>query len=171
MRPRMLRVRSIGFAEARSFVARHHAHALPPMGWKFGCGVDDALGLVGVVMVGRPIGRALNDEQTFGSEVGRGHQCSQHPRRSRLPSRQSLRLPANDYLHSIRRGGRVVQSCGLFAGGKRAGTAVVTQVAPMPRSSRDYRSDSLGAEVGIEQIRPANYSRLQANRHNPDTAT
>lgn len=64
-RPSRLAVRSISLAEAQAFVTRHHAHALAPVSWKFGCGIDDRLGLVGVVMVGRPVARGLDDGQTL----------------------------------------------------------------------------------------------------------
>jgi hypothetical protein len=60
-----LRIRPIGFAEARSFVERHHRHSLAPVGWKFGCAAEDRLGLVGVVIVGRPVARKLDDGQTL----------------------------------------------------------------------------------------------------------
>jgi hypothetical protein len=52
---RRLCVRPVSWAEARAFIRRHHAHHPAPQGWKFGCGVEDALGLVGVVTVGRPV--------------------------------------------------------------------------------------------------------------------
>lgn len=80
-RPARLTVRSVSLSEAKSFVARHHAHAPAPVGWKFGCGIEDALGLVGVVMVGRPVARGLDDGQTLEiirlcTLAGAGHAAS-----------------------------------------------------------------------------------------------
>ena len=58
-------MRPVTWHEARAFIARHHAHHLPPQGWKFGCGIEDRLGLVGVATVGRPVSRHLDDGQTL----------------------------------------------------------------------------------------------------------
>ena len=102
-RPKHLSVRSIGLAEAKAFVARHHAHAPAPVGWKFGCGIEDALGLVGVVMVGRPVARGLDDGQTL--EIIRlctlagATTCGQRPAGSGLPGGQGSGLPADRDLH------------------------------------------------------------------------
>jgi hypothetical protein len=63
--PRRLILRSVSWHEARSFIAQHHSHLPPPQGWKFGCGVEDRLGLVGVVVVGRPVARRLDDGATL----------------------------------------------------------------------------------------------------------
>ncbi|MBW3601007.1 MAG: hypothetical protein KY475_27540 [Planctomycetes bacterium] len=59
-RPRRFRLRSLTWGEARAFIQRHHSHHVPPQGWKFGCGAEDELGLVGVVVVGRPVSRRLD---------------------------------------------------------------------------------------------------------------
>jgi len=48
---------------AKEFVRTHHRHCPPPAGWRFGTGVSNGPGpegLIGVVMVGRPVARALN---------------------------------------------------------------------------------------------------------------
>lgn len=50
--PGKLLMRPVTWHEARAFIARHHSHHLPPQGWKFGCGIEDRLGLVGVVGTG-----------------------------------------------------------------------------------------------------------------------
>jgi hypothetical protein len=45
---------------AKSFVRDHHRHCPPPAGWRFGTGVRNGPGLdslIGVAMVGRPVGR------------------------------------------------------------------------------------------------------------------
>lgn len=56
--------------EAWAFILRHHRHHQPPRGWKFGIAVADAAGeLHGVVTVGRPVGRGLDDG--FTAEVTR----------------------------------------------------------------------------------------------------
>lgn len=80
---RKLRLRAIDWKTAQAFVAEHHrTHGQRlPRGWKFGMAAEDRLGLVGVIMVGRPEARALQDGQTL--EVtrlctlkGAGNACS-----------------------------------------------------------------------------------------------
>ena len=47
---------------ANSFVAEHHRHHKPVVGHKFSIGVQDASEkIVGVVIVGRPVSRYLDD--------------------------------------------------------------------------------------------------------------
>jgi len=55
----------VTFQEACEFIAAHHSHHRPPQGWKFGVGVSDGERLVGVVTVGRPVSRVLDDGQTL----------------------------------------------------------------------------------------------------------
>jgi hypothetical protein len=51
--------------EANEFVARHHRHRPPPQGHRFCTGVGTTDGrLVGVVVVGRPVARFLDDGHT-----------------------------------------------------------------------------------------------------------
>ena len=60
----------IDFSNAAIFVGIHHRHNKPPVGHKFSIGCYDSKGLlVGVCMVGRPIGRYLDDGLTL--EVNR----------------------------------------------------------------------------------------------------
>lgn len=54
-----LEVRPITFKQATAFVAEHHRHNKPPRGWKFGAGAFNDTELVAVVMVGRPVARAI----------------------------------------------------------------------------------------------------------------
>lgn len=63
----MLTLVPVTFAEARAFVAAHHRHHLPPIGHKFSIGAADVSsgGLVGVITVGRPVARALDDGWTL----------------------------------------------------------------------------------------------------------
>lgn len=60
-----LELQPINFDEACEFIARHHSHHLPPVGWKFGVAVNDGEKIVGVVMVGRPVARHLDDGWTL----------------------------------------------------------------------------------------------------------
>ena len=56
---------------AKDFIRQHHRHLPnPPHGWKFGASVwyQDQI-MVGVIMVGRPVARALDDGSTL--EVNR----------------------------------------------------------------------------------------------------
>lgn len=60
----------IDYHNAATFVGVHHRHSKPPVGHKFsiGCYNGDGM-LVGVCMVGRPVGRYLDDGETL--EVNR----------------------------------------------------------------------------------------------------
>ena len=55
----------ITFAEACRFIVQHPRHHLPPVGWKFGLAVSDGERIVGVVTVGRPVARALDNGWTL----------------------------------------------------------------------------------------------------------
>ncbi len=59
----------ITFEDAKAFIEQHHRHHLPPRFWKFGIGVALGERLVGVVTVGRPVARFLDDGWTL--EVNR----------------------------------------------------------------------------------------------------
>lgn len=50
--------------EAREFIARLHRHHGVPAGWKFGIAAYQGDRLVGVVTVGRPVARMLDDGET-----------------------------------------------------------------------------------------------------------
>jgi len=60
-----LELQPISYREAREFINRYHRHHLPPQGWKFGIGVNDGKKLVGVITVGRPVARHLDDGWTL----------------------------------------------------------------------------------------------------------
>lgn len=60
-----LMLQPITYAEACAFIARYHRHHLPPQGWKFGIAVNDGQKVVGVVTVGRPVARMLDDGWTL----------------------------------------------------------------------------------------------------------
>lgn len=67
---RSLSLVPITLRTANSFVAEHHRHHKPVVGHKFSIGVQDANGkIVGVVIVGRPVSRYLDDGWT--AEVSR----------------------------------------------------------------------------------------------------
>lgn len=55
----------LSFAEACAFVAQHHRHHAAPQGHKFSLQVHDGSEVRGVVMVGRPIARHLDDGLTL----------------------------------------------------------------------------------------------------------
>ena len=65
----MLEIRPIDFAMAKAFVGEYHRHNKPPTGHKFSIACYDGDRLCGVAMVGRPIGRYLDDGMTL--EVNR----------------------------------------------------------------------------------------------------
>lgn len=64
-----LELRPCDFDTAVRFVGIHHRHNKPPVGHKFSIAVYDCDRLCGVCMVGRPIGRYLDDGLTL--EVNR----------------------------------------------------------------------------------------------------
>ena len=61
----MLELQPITYKEACEFISRHHSHHLPPQGWKFGIAVNDGEKIVGVVTVGRPVARHLDNGWTL----------------------------------------------------------------------------------------------------------
>lgn len=50
---------TIAFAAARDFIAEHHRHCDPPVGWMYGASLRNGADLVGVVIAGRPNSRIL----------------------------------------------------------------------------------------------------------------
>lgn len=54
----------IGWREAVAFVNKEHRHHIAPQGWKFGIAASVDGTIVGVVMVGRPVSRMLDDGVT-----------------------------------------------------------------------------------------------------------
>lgn len=65
----MLEIVPINFDEANEFVRLNHRHHKPVVGHKFSIGLSDGEKIVGVVMVGRPVARKLDDGWTL--EVNR----------------------------------------------------------------------------------------------------
>lgn len=59
-----LDLQPVTLAEARAFVAEHHRHHPAPLGGKFAIGITDGETVLGVVIVGRPVARALDDGWT-----------------------------------------------------------------------------------------------------------
>lgn len=70
----------ISHREAFSFIDEHHRHHRPPQGLKFAIGLADESGLIGVVCVGRPVSRNLDDgltaEVTRLCTLGHKNACS-----------------------------------------------------------------------------------------------
>lgn len=61
----MLNLQPINFDEACDFIRRYHRHHLPPQGWKFGIAVNDGEKVVGVITIGRPVARHLDNGWTL----------------------------------------------------------------------------------------------------------
>lgn len=61
----MLELKPCDFATARAFVGDHHRHNKPPVGHKYSIACYDGDKLCGVVIVGRPVGRYLDDGLTL----------------------------------------------------------------------------------------------------------
>ena len=57
----MLNLQPITFEEAAEFVRIHHRHHIPSIGWKFGIAVNNETEIVGVIMVGRPVARHMDN--------------------------------------------------------------------------------------------------------------
>lgn len=51
--------------EASAYVEQLHRHHEPPVSWKFGIAVNDGSKVVGVIMVGRPVARHLDNGWTL----------------------------------------------------------------------------------------------------------
>lgn len=65
----MLELQPITLKESYEFITRHHRHHKPPQGAKFAIGANDGKKVVGVVVIGRPVARNLDD--TWTAEVTR----------------------------------------------------------------------------------------------------
>lgn len=60
-----MRLRPVDLTDAKRFVAEHHRHNQPPVGWKFGVGLSNGTDeLRGVGIAGRPVNRNLADGVT-----------------------------------------------------------------------------------------------------------
>lgn len=64
-----MKVVPISFKQARQFIAEHHRHNKPPVGWKFGVGLQVDERLIGCATAGRPVARHYDDGLTL--EVNR----------------------------------------------------------------------------------------------------
>jgi len=61
----ILELQPISYAEACAFVRKFHRHHQPPQGHKFSLALADGERIVGVVMVGRPVARHMDDTRTL----------------------------------------------------------------------------------------------------------
>lgn len=59
-----LELQPITYREAMTFILEHHRHHGTPQGWKFGIALNDGEKVVGVIVVGRPVARYLDDGWT-----------------------------------------------------------------------------------------------------------
>lgn len=59
-----LELQPITLRAARAYVAKNHRHHQAPQGGKFAIGLNDGEKLVGVIIVGRPVARKLDDGWT-----------------------------------------------------------------------------------------------------------
>lgn len=60
-----LGLQPITFGEAAAFVQQHHRHHIAPVGHKYSIAVNDGENVVGVVIVGRPVARKLDNGWTL----------------------------------------------------------------------------------------------------------
>lgn len=61
----MLELQPIAYDEACEYVRQYHRHHIPPQGHKFSIAVSDEEKVVGVVMVGRPVSRHVDNGRTL----------------------------------------------------------------------------------------------------------
>ena len=61
----MLELQPITYDEASRFIGKHHRHHLPPVGWKYGIAINNGEKIVGVITVGRPVARYLDNGWTL----------------------------------------------------------------------------------------------------------
>lgn len=66
-----LELMPITLAEARRFIALHHRHNKPPVGWKVGVGLAVDGQLVGVGVLSRPVARKLAAQEPRTIEITR----------------------------------------------------------------------------------------------------
>jgi hypothetical protein len=59
-----LELQPITKKEADAYINQHHRHHRPTVGWKFGIAVNNGVEVVGVIVVGRPVARHLDDGYT-----------------------------------------------------------------------------------------------------------
>lgn len=59
-----LSLQPISYKEACLFIGQYHRHHLAPWGWKFGIAANDGEKIVGIVTVGRPVSRMLDNGYT-----------------------------------------------------------------------------------------------------------
>ena len=58
-------IRSISQKDANAFISHVHRHNKPVQGWKYGTSLWDDISCIGVVTVGRPVARRLDDGETL----------------------------------------------------------------------------------------------------------
>jgi hypothetical protein len=63
--PRPVEVIPVSLKQAKVFVEHVHRHLPKVHAWKYGMGLSDEISLLGVVMVGRPVSRMLDDGETL----------------------------------------------------------------------------------------------------------
>lgn len=98
----MLELTPISLAEANAYVSKFHRHHKAVQGHKFSIGCSEGGKLVGVVIVGRPVSRYLDNGTTL--EVTRlctdgTKKCVQYAIRCRRKSRKSYGIYENNYIH------------------------------------------------------------------------
>ena len=60
-----LQLQPVTLAEANAFIKEHHRHHQPVVGWKFGTAVNDGEVIRGVIIVGRPTARHMDNGWTL----------------------------------------------------------------------------------------------------------
>lgn len=139
-----MNLRPVDLATARRFVGEHHRHNLPPVGWKWGVGVECDGELVGVAMASRPVARMLDDGLTL--EVARTCTTGARNANSMLYGAVARAAKALGYRKLITytlatEGGSSLRASGFTA---------IAELAPRPTwstpSRPEYQQDIFGNE-------------------------
>lgn len=139
--------------EASTFVAHHHRHHRPPQGALFAIGAEKDGVVVGVAIVGRPVGRGLQDGRTV--EIVRVTTDGTRNACSFLMGRARRAATALGY-------SRVVTYTRQDEGGASPRAAGFEQVALLPARSWAEENDGEAGRARSDQSEPSARMRWEA---------
>lgn len=145
-----LHLRPISWRYACAFVAHYHRHNKPPRGQKFAISVQDDLGIAGVIQVGRPVARALDDGTT--AEITRSCTDGTPNANSMLYGGAVRACKAMGYVRVI----TYTQADETGASLKAAGFVKVREIAPRP----SWATDSVKRRAGRDPIGNGGVARV-----------
>lgn len=129
----------VRFRDAAAYVAMWHRHHAAPVGHIFSIGAADTDGVLrGVVIVGRPVARRLDDGTTLEVTPDRHRR---HPQRQLAAVRRGVAscagtgIPPADHVHAGRRVRRVPARCGVARHRPAPGAPGVGPAVPAAHSA------------------------------------